>query len=112
MLAGGRIAIGGATLAKGYRNPVSPDPFAEPGWFHTDDLGALESGDSGVLTVLGRADEAISTGGFTVLPQPVEAALGTHPAVRDCAVLDLPTTDSVSEWSPRLWSATDAHHQR
>ena len=25
----GRIAIGGATLAKGYRNPPDPDPFAE-----------------------------------------------------------------------------------
>lgn len=112
VLAGGRIAIGGATLAKGYRNPVSPDPFAEPGWFHTDDLGALESGDSGVLTVLGRADEAISTGGFTVLPQPVEAALGTHLRCVTARFLDLPTTDSVSEWSPRLWSATDAHHQR
>jgi O-succinylbenzoic acid--CoA ligase len=88
----GRIAIGGATLAKGYRNPVDPDPFAEPGWFYTDDLGALEnSGDSGVrvLTVLGRTDEAISTGGLTVLPHPVEAALGTHPAVADCAVFGL-----------------------
>ncbi len=83
----GRIAIGGATLAKGYRNPVDPDPFAEPGWFCTDDLGALDtSGDSAVLTVLGRADEAISTGGLTVLPQPVEAALSAHPAVADCAV--------------------------
>ena len=86
----GRIAIGGATLAKGYRNPVNPgapDPFAEPGWFRTDDLGAIdESGASGVLTVLGRADDAISTGGLTVLPQPVEAALRTHPAVSDCAV--------------------------
>ncbi|ORV35326.1 o-succinylbenzoate--CoA ligase [Mycobacterium conspicuum] len=80
----GRIAIGGATLAKGYRNPVIPDPFAEPGWFNTDDLGALD--DSGVLTVLGRADDAISTGGLTVLPGPVEAALCSHPAVRDCAV--------------------------
>ena len=84
VLADGRIAIGGATLAKGYRNPVDPDPFAEPGWFRTDDLGAID--DSGVLTVLGRADDAISTGGLTVLPQPVEAALGTHPAVSDCAV--------------------------
>ena len=37
----GRIVIGGATLAKGYRNPPDPDPFAEPGWFRTDDLGAL-----------------------------------------------------------------------
>ncbi|BBZ10612.1 O-succinylbenzoic acid--CoA ligase [Mycobacterium branderi] len=82
--ADGRIVIGGATLAKGYRNPVDPDPFAEPGWFRTEDIGVLD--DSGVLTVLGRADEAISTGGLTVLPQPVEAALRTHPAVADCAV--------------------------
>ena len=86
----GRIAIGGATLAKGYRNPAVPDPFAEPGWFYTDDLGTWEtSGGSGVLTVLGRADDAISTGGLTVLPQPVEAALCTHPAISDCAVFGL-----------------------
>jgi o-succinylbenzoate---CoA ligase len=80
----GRIALGGATLATGYRNPAEPDPFAEPGWFRTDDLGALD--DGGVLRVLGRADDAISTGGLTVLPQPVEAALCTHAAVADCAV--------------------------
>jgi O-succinylbenzoic acid--CoA ligase len=86
--ADGRVVIGGATLATGYRNPVKPDPFAEPGWFRTDDLGAVD--DAGVLTVLGRADDAISTGGLTVLPQPVEAALRTHPAVSDTAVFGLP----------------------
>jgi O-succinylbenzoic acid--CoA ligase len=80
----GRIAVGGATLARGYRNPVDPDPFAEPGWFYTNDVGLLD--DSGQLSVLGRVDDAISTGGLTVLPQAVEAALLTHPAVRDCAV--------------------------
>lgn len=80
----GRIILGGATLAKGYRNPVQPDPFAEPGWFRTDDIGAID--DSGVLTVLGRADDAISTGGLTVLPQLVEAVLATHEGVADCAV--------------------------
>ena len=80
----GRIAIGGATLAIGYRNPPVPDPFAEPGWFHTDDLGALD--DSGLLTVLGRADDAISTGGLTILPSEVEAVLTRHPAVAECAV--------------------------
>src|SRR5258705_8319617 len=81
---GGRVMLGGATLAKGYRNPVEPDPFAEPGWFRTDDIGAVD--DSGVLRVLGRVDDAISTGGLTVLPQLVEAALATHPAVADSAV--------------------------
>jgi O-succinylbenzoic acid--CoA ligase len=80
----GRIALGGATLAKGYRNPAEPDPFGEPGWFKTDDVGALDS--SGVLRVLGRTDDAISTGGLTVFPQLVENALSSHPRVADCAV--------------------------
>lgn len=83
----GRIVIGGPTLAKGYRNPPDPDPFTETGWFRTDDVGVVD--DSGVLSVLGRVDDAISTGGLTVLPQPVEAALRTHPAVADCAVFGL-----------------------
>ena len=79
-----RVVLGGATLAKGYRNPAQPDPFAEPGWFRTDDIGVVD--DSGVLQVLGRIDDAISTGGLTVLPQLVEAALATHPAVAEAAV--------------------------
>lgn len=80
----GRVVLGGTTLAKGYRNAVQPDPFAEPGWFRTDDIGTVD--DSGVLRVLGRVDDAISTGGLTVLPQLVEAALATHPAVTESAV--------------------------
>ena len=85
--ADGRILLGGPMLAKGYRNPPDPDPFVEPGWFRTDDIGVVD--DSGVLSVLGRVDDAISTGGLTVMPQPVEAALRTHPAVADCAVFGL-----------------------
>src|SRR6202012_971737 len=57
----GRIVIGGPTLANGQPKPPDPDPFAEPGWFRTDDIGAVD--DSGVLSVFGLADEAISTGG-------------------------------------------------
>ncbi|WUI29185.1 o-succinylbenzoate--CoA ligase [Mycobacterium sp. NBC_00419] len=92
----GRIVIGGPTLAKGYRNPPDSgpfagsdgDPFAETGWFHTDDLGMVDN--DGRLVVLGRADEAISTGGLTVMPAPVEAVLSRHPAVADCAVFGVP----------------------
>jgi O-succinylbenzoic acid--CoA ligase len=82
----GRVVLGGATLAKGYRNPplAGPDPFGEPGWFRTDDTGCFD--DSGRLSVLGRADEAISTGGLTIMPGPVEEVLARHPAVLDCAV--------------------------
>ncbi|MCV7278460.1 o-succinylbenzoate--CoA ligase [Mycolicibacterium flavescens] len=85
---GGRIVLGGPTIAAGYRNPVQPDPFAEPGWFRTDDVGAVD--DSGRLTVLGRADDAISTGGLTVMPHLVEAAVESHPAVAGCAVFGVP----------------------
>jgi O-succinylbenzoic acid--CoA ligase len=85
--ADGRIMLGGPTLATGYRNAPDPDPFAELGWFRTDDIGVVD--DSGVLSVLGRIDDAISSGGLTVMPQPVEAALRTHPAVADCAVFGL-----------------------
>ncbi|WP_420540794.1 o-succinylbenzoate--CoA ligase [Mycolicibacterium septicum] len=83
-----RVLLGGATVARGYRNPISPDPFAEPGWFRTDDLGTLD--DSGVLRVLGRVDDAVSTGGLTVLPQLVESALAGHPAIAECAVFGVP----------------------
>lgn len=79
-----RIVLGGPTIAAGYRNPVHPNPFAEPGWFRTDDIGSVDT--QGRLTVLGRADDAISTGGLTVMPHLVEAAVRSHPAVADCAV--------------------------
>jgi o-succinylbenzoate---CoA ligase len=46
--------------------------------------------DSGTLSILGRVDDAVSTGGLTVLPQLVENALAGHPAVAECAVFGVP----------------------
>ena len=80
----GLISLGGPTIALGYRNPVLPDPFAETGWFRTGDVGTIDQ--ARVLRVLGRADDGISTGGLTVLPDLVEAVLLGHPAVAECAV--------------------------
>ncbi|WP_420881215.1 o-succinylbenzoate--CoA ligase [Rhodococcus sp. (in: high G+C Gram-positive bacteria)] len=83
----GRVLLGGPMVASGYRGLPGHPAFAEPGWFRTDDAGALVDG---VLTIRGRLDEAISTGGLTVVPQVVESVLADHPAVRECAVLGLP----------------------
>jgi O-succinylbenzoic acid--CoA ligase len=83
----GRVLLGGAMLAKGYRGLPDHPAFAEPGWFRTDDAGSY---DNGVLTITGRLDEAIMTGGLLVIPQVVEAVLANHPAVAECAVLGLP----------------------
>lgn len=83
----GRVVIGGAMVARGYRGQPDHPAFAEPGWFRTDDAGSF---DDGVLRVTGRLDEAILTGGLLVIPQVVEAVLITHPAISECAVLGLP----------------------
>ena len=82
----GRVVLGGPVLADGYRGLPDHPAFAEPGWFRTDDAGTFD----GTLQIRGRLDEGISTGGLTVLPQVVEAALASHPGVRECAVLGLP----------------------
>ncbi|GAA4806662.1 o-succinylbenzoate--CoA ligase [Tomitella cavernea] len=82
-----RIVLGGPVVAAGYLGAPGHPAFAEPGWFRTDDAGEF---DDGVLTVTGRLDEAITTGGLTVVPQVVEAVLERVPGVRACAVVGLP----------------------
>ncbi|WP_028477099.1 o-succinylbenzoate--CoA ligase [Nocardia sp. CNY236] len=83
----GRVILGGAVIASGYRNQPEHPAFADPGWFRTEDAGTL---DHGVLTVTGRLDEAITTGGLLVIPQVVEAVLLNHPAISEVVVLGLP----------------------
>ncbi|SNY81241.1 O-succinylbenzoic acid--CoA ligase [Nocardia amikacinitolerans] len=83
----GRVLLGGAMIARGYRGQPDHPAFAEPGWFRTEDAGTFENG---VLHVTGRLDEAIMTGGLLVIPQVVEAVLVTHPSISECVVLGLP----------------------
>lgn len=83
----GRVALSGPMVALGYRNRPDHPAFATPGEFLTDDLGRV---DDGVLGIVGRADEAITTGGLTVVPQVVEAAVLADPTVAECAVVGLP----------------------
>ncbi|MFH5208123.1 o-succinylbenzoate--CoA ligase [Antrihabitans spumae] len=80
----GRVVLGGPMVATGYRGLPEHPSFARQGWFRTDDAGTVSDG---ILTVTGRLDEAISTGGLTVVPQVVEAAILSHPDVRECAIV-------------------------
>ncbi|MFT4124642.1 MAG: o-succinylbenzoate--CoA ligase [Gordonia sp. (in: high G+C Gram-positive bacteria)] len=83
----GRVELSGPMIAHGYRRLAGHPSFPAPGTFRTDDLGQL---DDGVLRIVGRADEAISTGGLTVIPQVVEAVIAEDPTVAECAVIGLP----------------------
>jgi o-succinylbenzoate---CoA ligase len=87
----GRIWIGGPVLFSGYRG----EPRGER-LFRTGDLGYLDA--SGRLTVRGRSDGLINTGGYKVVPGEVAAALQDCPGVRDAAVLGQPDP----EWGERV----------
>jgi O-succinylbenzoic acid--CoA ligase len=90
--AGGRIRITGPVLFSGYR--LRPDLTAQAmddRWFVTADLGSVSP--AGLLTVRGRADDVINTGGEKVIAAEVAAALGTCPGVREAAVVGMPDPD-------------------
>ncbi len=84
------IEVRGPTLFSGYRGDpgATGGGFDVRGWFRTRDLGAFD--DDGRLVVLGRADEAIRTGGETVWPEEVEALVRACPGVADVAVAGRP----------------------
>ena len=84
----GRIVIGGPTLAAGYLDdPAATAAVFVDGEFRTGDLGRLVNGR---LEVLGRADDAIVTGGEKVAPAAVERVLAAQPGVRAVCVVGLP----------------------
>ena len=81
----GRIQLAGPVLFSGYRGQPELSLAALDGpWFVTSDLGSLDG--SGRLTVRGRADGMINTGGEKVAADEVAAVLAGCPGVRDVAV--------------------------
>jgi long-chain acyl-CoA synthetase len=61
------------------------------GWFRTGDLARVSV--EGFVSIAGRKKEMILRGGYSVYPPEVEAALLTHPAVAEAAVIGVPHTD-------------------
>jgi len=59
-----------------------------PQWIRTTDLMRIDA--DGFLWFVGRADDAISRGGFKISPEQVAEALRKHPAVADAAVIGMP----------------------
>ncbi len=75
------IVVRGPAVMRGY---LGHEPL-RGGFFRTGDLGSLD--DRGRLVVHARRTDLIVSGGENVYPAEVEAALLTHPAVRETAVL-------------------------
>ena len=91
----GAVELAGPTIALGYADgPERTAAAFRTGpeglrWFRSDDLGRI---DDGVLTVLGRRDDVINTGGLKVAPAVVEeAAARAYPRLAQrCVVVGLP----------------------
>jgi O-succinylbenzoic acid--CoA ligase len=96
----GGIALAGPVLALGYRrDPAGTAAAFDRGWFRTRDAGSL--GPDGRLTVTGRLDDVVVTGGVNVAPQAVEGVLREHPDVADAVVFGRPD----EEWGQRVVAA-------
>ena len=83
-------------LSAGWLNGEQLQPFADAeGWWRSGDGGQLnEQG----IRVLGRLDGAITTGGATVFPEQIEAALAGTPGVAALLVVGVPDP----QWGERL----------
>lgn len=88
---GGEIEVRGATRFAGYWEPdgTVSVPFSAGGWFATGDLGQIDG--EGYLTVLGRRDNLIISGGENIQPEEIERAIAVMPEVEDVIVVGMPS---------------------
>nr|WP_221935500.1 o-succinylbenzoate--CoA ligase [Janibacter cremeus] len=90
----GVIHLGGPVVAHGYLGLQTDSFVAEGGqrWFRTGDFGSVDG--EGRVTILGRADDVINSGGMKVAPRLVEEAVVAHvPAVTGAVVVGVPDAE-------------------
>ncbi len=88
----GEVTLRGAHVTPGYwQRPEANAAAFRDGWFHSGDLGVIDG--AGYLSITGRIKDLIRSGGKSVVPAEVEAALRAHAAVADVAVMGLPDAE-------------------
>jgi crotonobetaine/carnitine-CoA ligase len=111
----GELVLRGNGLMLGYyRNEEATNAFFSGGWGHTGDIAEMD--EHGRIYYRGRFKEMIRRAGENISPVEIEAALGTHPAVVECAVCPVPDPDVEEEIKayvvlvdPEALSAADVH---
>jgi len=84
----GEFAVRTVKSGYSYRNPgLEAEKFAN-GWFYPGDLATWDEHER--VTIVGRKDDMIISGGENVHPVQVEAALQEHPGVADSIVVGVP----------------------
>ena len=86
----GEIVVRSDTLMSGYLNqPEATAAVLRDGWMHTGDAGTIDA--DGYLYVADRIKDMIVSGGENVYSIEVERVLFMHPAVREAAVIGVPS---------------------
>lgn len=93
----GELWVRGPNVMAGYyRDAAATAAALRPGgWLATGDVATADA--DGALFILGRLKELIIRSGFNVYPSEVEAALNSHPAVLQSAVVGRPVADGDEE---------------
>ncbi|KDP22274.1 hypothetical protein JCGZ_26105 [Jatropha curcas] len=85
----GEVCVRGPNVTRGYKNnPEANKVSFQFGWFHTGDLGYLDS--DGYLHLVGRIKELINRGGEKISPIEVDAVLLSHPDVVQAVAFGVP----------------------
>lgn len=93
----GRVSIEGPILFSGYRgDEVLTREVLFGGTLRTNDIGEFD--DHGRLHIIGRADDVVVSGGFSVSCTRVEHIISKHPKIREVVVVGLPDAD----WGERV----------
>ncbi len=90
----GEICVRGPQVMQGYlgRPEATAAMIDAHGWLHTGDIGHVDA--DGTLHVVDRVKELIKYKGLQVAPAELEAALLSHPAVADAAVVPSPDAEA------------------
>jgi long-chain acyl-CoA synthetase len=83
----GEIQLRGPQMTPGYVDEDGPSDLVD-GWLATGDLGRVTA--DGRVELTGRQKDVIIRGGENIAASEVEAALETHPAVTESAVIGVP----------------------
>ena len=88
----GEIQVRGPQLMLGYLGRDRSQDLDADGWFATGDIGWCEP--DGTLFVVDRIKDVFKCDNWLVSPTQIERVLLRHPAVADCAVVDVPDEHS------------------
>ena len=83
----GEIEVRGPWVTAAYYKDPAPEKFRD-GWLRTGDVGRIDA--RGFITISDRAKDVVKSGGEWISTLELEAAILTHPAVREVAVIAVP----------------------